>query len=67
MATAGYSGTPLIKKLGIKEETKVQLVNAPENYFKLLEADISKQVVKGKIFLTWCMYLSRNTNRLNRQ
>lgn len=49
MATAGYSGTPLIKKLGIKEETKVQLINAPGNYFKLLEADISKQIVKGKI------------------
>jgi hypothetical protein len=48
MAAAGYSGIPLLKKLGIKEETKVQLVNAPDNYFKLLEADISKQVVKGK-------------------
>lgn len=47
MATAGYSGTPLLKKLGIKEETKVQLVNAPDNYFKLLEANISKQIVKG--------------------
>lgn len=48
MATAGYSGTPLLKKLGIKEETKVQLINAPDNYFKLLEADISKQIVKEK-------------------
>jgi hypothetical protein len=48
MATAGYSGTPLLKKLGIKAETRVQLVNAPDNYFKLLEADISPQIVKGK-------------------
>jgi hypothetical protein len=48
MPTAGYSETPLLKKLGIKEETKVQLINAPGNYFELLEADISKQVVKGK-------------------
>ncbi len=48
MATAGYSGTPLIKKLGIKEETKVQLINAPDDYFKLLEADITTQIVKGK-------------------
>lgn len=48
MPTAGYSGTPLLKKLGIKEASKVQLFNAPDNYFKLLEADISKQIVKGK-------------------
>jgi len=33
---AGYSGTPLIKKLGIKEEMKVQLIGQPENYFDLL-------------------------------
>lgn len=49
MATAGYSGTPLVKKLGIKETMKVLLVNTPENYFKLLETDISDQIVKGKI------------------
>lgn len=48
MPTTGYSGTPLLKKLGIKEETKVQLINAPDNYFQLLEVDISKQLVKGK-------------------
>jgi hypothetical protein len=49
MTTAGYSGTPLLKKLGIKDSMKVQLINAPDNYFKLLETDISKQIVKGKI------------------
>ena len=43
---AGYSGTPLIKKLGIKEDSKVKLVNAPKDYMVLLECDISKQVVK---------------------
>lgn len=48
MPTTGYSGTPLLKKLGIKEETKVQFINAPDNYFQLLEVDISKQLVKGK-------------------
>ena len=48
MATPGYSGTPLIKKLGIKDSTKVQLINAPDNYFELLEADISNQLVEGK-------------------
>ena len=29
---AGYSGTPLVKKLGIKEGYRVALVNAPENF-----------------------------------
>lgn len=28
----GYSGTPLVKKLGIKEGSRVALVNAPENF-----------------------------------
>lgn len=41
---AGYSATTLIKKLGIKENSKLLLVNAPGNYFSLLEADISHQL-----------------------
>ena len=41
---AGYSGTPLLKKLGIKENSKILLVHAPKDYFKLLEADISSQL-----------------------
>jgi hypothetical protein len=32
----GYSGTPLIKKLGIKPGNKIYLHNAPENYLSLL-------------------------------
>ena len=46
MATAGYSRTPLIKKLGIKPEMKVLLIKKPDNYFKLLEADINDQSIK---------------------
>ena len=42
---AGYSGTPLLKKLSIKEESKVMLLNAPKNYMDFVEADISKQLV----------------------
>jgi hypothetical protein len=34
---AGYSGTPLIKKLGIKENFNVAFVNAPLGYEKALE------------------------------
>jgi hypothetical protein len=44
MITAGYSGTPLIKKLGIKPGMKIRLINTPLNYFDLLEADISDQL-----------------------
>ncbi len=45
---AGYSGTPLLKKLGIKPEMKVLVINAPGNYTDLLECDIRKQLAKGK-------------------
>ena len=37
MAVAGYSGTPLAKKLGISEGTTVVAVDAPKNYRGLLE------------------------------
>lgn len=32
---AGYSGTPLAKKLGIKDGFHIQLVNAPDHYLGL--------------------------------
>lgn len=35
MSETGYSGTPLAKKLGIKEGQSVVLVNLPEHYFDL--------------------------------
>ena len=37
MARAGYSGTPLAKKLGFKPAHEVLLVDAPRNYRKLVE------------------------------
>ena len=37
MKIAGYSGTPLAKKLGIKEGSKIRLVNQPQDYFELFE------------------------------
>ena len=35
MATAGYSQSPLAKKLGIKSGFKIRLINQPDNYFSL--------------------------------
>ena len=46
MAIAGYSGTALIKKLGIKPEMKVLIINKPDDYYKLLEANINDQSCK---------------------
>jgi hypothetical protein len=34
---AGYSGTPLAKKLGIKEGSRIALVNAPKDFESVLE------------------------------
>lgn len=45
---AGYSGTPLIQKLGIKEGMKVKLIGEPMDYFNLLQKDISPQLCKKK-------------------
>lgn len=46
MPIAGYSGTPLIKKLGIKPAMKILLINQPDNYFELLESNISDQLCR---------------------
>ena len=35
--TAGYSGTPLARKLGIKDGFLVVTINAPDNYAELIE------------------------------
>ena len=34
--TAGYSGTPLVKKLGIKRDSRIALLQAPGHYLELL-------------------------------
>ena len=36
--TAGYSGTPLAKKLGLREGDRVALVGAPDGFEALLES-----------------------------
>ena len=35
-ATVGYSGTPLARKLGIKENSRVHLIGAPAEYARLV-------------------------------
>jgi hypothetical protein len=40
---AGYSGTPLAKKLGIKDNFRISLINAPANFLNTL-GPLSKSV-----------------------
>jgi hypothetical protein len=49
MAAAGYSGTPLGRKLGIKPQWKLRLIGAPDDYFRWLEFDISGQVCSSRV------------------
>lgn len=48
MADAGYSGTPLFKKLGIKDDMTVALIGAPDGFETLLKGiPKSAKVVRG--------------------
>jgi hypothetical protein len=42
---AGYSGTPLLKKLGIKEGMSVVVLNAPTGYFESVLGPLPEAVV----------------------
>ncbi|HEX6715921.1 MAG TPA: hypothetical protein VF088_02350 [Pyrinomonadaceae bacterium] len=49
---AGYSGTPLVKKLGIKEGSRIALVNAPKDFQSTLgelpeQVEFVKQTAKS--------------------
>ena len=49
MALTGYSGTPLLKKLGINPGTKLLLLNiTTTDYSGLLESNISNQLCKSR-------------------
>jgi len=46
MATSGYSGTPLLKKLGIKPTMKLMLINQPTEYYDWLEVNLHDQLCR---------------------
>src|SRR5215471_11818696 len=53
---AGYSATPLAKKLGIKSKFKMRIINAPDYYFDLFtdmpdEVEILKDKKTKKNFI----------------
>jgi hypothetical protein len=43
---AGYSGTPLLSKLGIRPEMKIRVIHEPEDYEKLLHTSLKDRRVK---------------------
>jgi hypothetical protein len=47
-ANQGYSGTPLAKKLGIKEGFKIRLVNNPEYYLELFDDFPENVIIKSE-------------------
>jgi hypothetical protein len=49
---AGYSGTPLLKKIGIKTDHRVLLINAPKGFANTLGElpENAKSVAQGKPF-----------------
>jgi hypothetical protein len=61
---AGYSGTPLIKKLGIKDNFKVAFVNAPENFVAQLELPAAvnvKRISQSKALDFIQVFVTRQT------
>ncbi|HLE32658.1 MAG TPA: DUF3052 domain-containing protein [Bacteroidota bacterium] len=68
MKTSGYSGTPLAKKLGIKSNTRLRLVNQPDHYYDLftdMPPDI--RLVKGvKTKKDLIHYFTTNASQLGK-
>jgi hypothetical protein len=65
---AGYSGTPLSKKLGIKPGFHIKLVNEPEYYFSLftdLPADLDFKMIQTQK-TTLCIFLLKRKMNLLR-
>jgi len=63
---AGYSGTPLVKKLGIKEGFRVSLVGAPEGFRDELDG-----LPNGVTFVTsvqtkldFCLFFTKTRSEL---
>lgn len=60
MPGAGYSGTPLLKKLGLKEGLRIRLINPPDDYYRLLEMDISGQLAAAGELPDWVHLFARS-------
>lgn len=63
MAAAGYSGTPLLDKLGIKPGMKILLINQPNDYFDLLKINIKEQLCKKNELPDFVHLFLKTTNQ----
>jgi hypothetical protein len=65
----GYSGTPLPKKLGIKNEFRVRLVNAPTDVLSELKESLAscKAVLEGKTSLDFAMLFTTSKAELKKE
>lgn len=63
---AGYSNTPLIKKLGIKEKMKVLLMNQPDDYYSLLGKNINEQLCDKNEIPDLIHLFTKNNNEFER-
>jgi hypothetical protein len=68
MKTAGYSGIPLVKKLGIKEGFTIRIANPPDYYFDLLEdlpqkIDIRREKKTKKDFIHYFTTQAKELNK----
>lgn len=67
MPIAGYSGTPLLKKLGVKADWKLRLIGTPEGYLDWLEADISGQLCPARDIPDWVHLFAVNRRDFERE
>ncbi len=64
---AGYSSTPLAKKLGIKENFSIKLVNGPAHYFKLFtDLPASIKISKDKKAIDFIHYFEISAANLEK-
>lgn len=63
-ATAGYSGTPLPKKLGIKDGAKTAIINAPDGYTRSLGVNAATE---AKSDLDFIQFFTKSRLELEKQ
>ncbi len=60
----GYSGTPLINKLGIKPEARIQFVSAPKNFRDLLGPLPKQATIKRDGALDFAILFTKDKSAL---
>ncbi len=56
---SGYSGTPLIRKLGVKDEHRLVLTDAPDGFGALLGREADGTSLRGRVDVAVCFVVQR--------